>query len=262
MSALADVEATAVAAPDWTPRRVLLALRQYVADHERVPAALDLNPSAARRAGKPERAERFERGAYPSLAIVARLFGGLSEALELAGLPANKAGRPRADAVFVAVSLDDFPLPDSTVRMLDGEADAPPAPTPVRRTRRDGPPPAARRGARRPEVADTERAALAWLRTIGRGARASEIAALSRRPPADIDRALRALRDHGLAAPWGWMATGEQRSAAGRQLGELGVASTCVIARIWGCDSDAALARLLSLEAAGRAAPALWAPAG
>jgi hypothetical protein len=73
---------------------LLEAIRRWTAEHGRPPTWLDWDPGTARRRGQPERAERFERGAWPTTAMVRQQFGSLGAATAAAGLrPRRVAGR-------------------------------------------------------------------------------------------------------------------------------------------------------------------------
>lgn len=64
----------------WTPELVVEALRRWAAEHERTPTVADFD------AGTP--------AWCPSRSTAQRACGSWSEALRIAGLPANRTGRP------------------------------------------------------------------------------------------------------------------------------------------------------------------------
>ena len=106
--------------PAWVPGSIVLAIRQYVSDHERVPTTSDLDPSIARSRGEHERVERYQAGRYPHLSSIRSTFeGGLPQVLYLAGLPQNKSGRRPRGYVFVPVDLTEYPLSDEGQELVD-----------------------------------------------------------------------------------------------------------------------------------------------
>jgi hypothetical protein len=78
--------------------RLVAAVHRWVAEHGRPPRVVDWDPARARRSGRPELAERFERaGTWPRFTQVREHFGGLGNLLRAAGyapLP-RRTGRYR-----------------------------------------------------------------------------------------------------------------------------------------------------------------------
>jgi stage V sporulation protein SpoVS len=70
---------------------IMQALRDWVARYGDLPTTADWEPSRARRAGELWRAERFDRGNWPSISMVRREFGTLSDAVMAAGLRPRRA---------------------------------------------------------------------------------------------------------------------------------------------------------------------------
>jgi len=78
--------------------RLVAAVHRWVAQYGRPPRIIDWDPARARRCGRPELAERFERaGTWPRFTQVRDHFGGLGNLLRAAGYPApaRRIGRYR-----------------------------------------------------------------------------------------------------------------------------------------------------------------------
>lgn len=84
----------------WNRDLVVSAIRRFNERYGRPPCANDFSPANARRAGHPERAERFARdGDYPVVGTVMDLFGSWNEGISAAGFRPLKPGHyPRSDA--------------------------------------------------------------------------------------------------------------------------------------------------------------------
>ena len=66
--------------------RLVAAVHRWVAEYGRPPRVVDWDPACARRSGRPELAERFERaGTWPRFTQVREHFGGLGNLLRAAG---------------------------------------------------------------------------------------------------------------------------------------------------------------------------------
>jgi hypothetical protein len=75
---------------------IVAAILRWTERHGEPPKSIDWDPSRARRRGQDWRADRFDNEEWPTLAIVRRQFGTMSDALEAAGLPRRaRPIRPR-----------------------------------------------------------------------------------------------------------------------------------------------------------------------
>jgi hypothetical protein len=83
----------------FTRDAIAQAVLRWIELHGSPPTVFDWDPSWARRRGEEWRAERFEAGDWPSLAIVKRQFGNMSKALFHAGV------RPRRGPVRARPNL-------------------------------------------------------------------------------------------------------------------------------------------------------------
>jgi hypothetical protein len=88
---------------NFTPQEILEALRTWAERHGEAPRGIDWDPARARLKGQAWRAERFDEGRWPTLAIVRRQFGTWSAAVLSAGLrphrgPFRPRGRTLSDA--------------------------------------------------------------------------------------------------------------------------------------------------------------------
>lgn len=77
-----------------TRAEVLRQIQRWVALYDVPPRAMDWDAARARALGKPDVAERFERGHWPHLSTVTGAFGTLGVAVQAAGFEPRKAGRP------------------------------------------------------------------------------------------------------------------------------------------------------------------------
>jgi hypothetical protein len=78
--------------------RLIAAVHRWVAEYGRPPRVIDWDPARARRCGRPDLAERFERaGKWPRFTHVREQFGGLRNLLRAAGYapPPQRTGRYR-----------------------------------------------------------------------------------------------------------------------------------------------------------------------
>jgi hypothetical protein len=81
----------------YTREDIVAAVHRWIELHGSPPTVFDWDASWARRRGEIWRAERYEAGDWPSLAIVKRQFGNMSKALYAAGVrPRRGPIRPRA----------------------------------------------------------------------------------------------------------------------------------------------------------------------
>ena len=71
----------APAASRFTRDEIISAIRRWQEQYGEPPTVFDWDPTWARRRGEDWRAERFEAGEWPTVAIVRRQFGNLSKAL-------------------------------------------------------------------------------------------------------------------------------------------------------------------------------------
>jgi hypothetical protein len=75
---------------------IVAAILRWTEQHGEPPKSVDWDLSCARRRGQDWRADRFAAGEWPTLAVVRRQFGTMSDALEAAGLPRRtRPIRPR-----------------------------------------------------------------------------------------------------------------------------------------------------------------------
>jgi len=77
--------------PKFTREEILAKIREWVAVHGAPPSVSDWEPCRARRLGQPWRAERFERGTWPSVRMVIAHFGRFNAAIEQAGVTSRRA---------------------------------------------------------------------------------------------------------------------------------------------------------------------------
>jgi hypothetical protein len=70
----------------FTRDQIVIAIKRWHDQYGEPPKVFDWDPSWARRRGEAWRAERFEAGDWPSVAIVRRQFGNMSKALFAAGV--------------------------------------------------------------------------------------------------------------------------------------------------------------------------------
>ena len=76
---------------------IIAAIHRWHERYGEPPKSIDWDPSRARRNGRPERDARFKGDQWPTLAIVRRQFGSMSEALHAAGLRSRpRPIRPRS----------------------------------------------------------------------------------------------------------------------------------------------------------------------
>jgi len=75
----------APAASRFTREEIIAAIKRWQELYGEPPKVFDWDPSWARRRGEAWRAERFEAGDWPTVAIVRRQFGNMSKALFAAG---------------------------------------------------------------------------------------------------------------------------------------------------------------------------------
>jgi HNH endonuclease len=91
----------------FTRDAIVAAIHLWVEQHGAPPTVFDWDPAWARRRGEEWRAERFEQGDWPTLAVVKRQFGNMSKALFHAGLrPRRGPVRARAHLVSDGDVLD------------------------------------------------------------------------------------------------------------------------------------------------------------
>jgi len=92
----------------WTPDDVLDAIHAWQQRFGQPPAVVDWAPALARRAGKPEKAELFERErGWPHARVVARVFGTWNAALAAAGAPTTRQGVNRSTSRHQAALASD-----------------------------------------------------------------------------------------------------------------------------------------------------------
>ena len=70
----------------FTRDQIVIAIKRWHDQYGEPPKVFDWDPSWARRRGEDWRAERFEAGDWPTVAIVRRQFGNMSKALFAAGV--------------------------------------------------------------------------------------------------------------------------------------------------------------------------------
>lgn len=91
----------------FTPAAIVSALQTWHARYGETPRGLDWDPARARSAGQPWRAERFEAGDWPTLAVVRRQFGRWSDAVLAAGLEPHRGPfRPRSKTLSDEMILE------------------------------------------------------------------------------------------------------------------------------------------------------------
>jgi hypothetical protein len=83
----------------FTREAIVAAIHLWIEQHGSPPTVFDWDPSWARRRGEEWRAERFEAGEWPTLAVIKRQFGNMSKALFYAGV------RPRRGPVRARPNL-------------------------------------------------------------------------------------------------------------------------------------------------------------
>ncbi|PTL58239.1 hypothetical protein [Paraconexibacter algicola] len=115
MSTVFEVERRPTARPVGRPRarrfgrdEIIAAIQAWTAEHGAPPLTIDWEPSRARARGQVWRAERFERGTWPTIRMVRRQFRTLGEAIAAAGLepPRPRGRKPNLtgpDAVLRAI---------------------------------------------------------------------------------------------------------------------------------------------------------------
>jgi transcriptional regulator with XRE-family HTH domain len=80
----------------FSREEIIAAILRWNDRYGEPPKSIDWDPSRARRKGRPLRAQRFDDGEWPTLAIVRRQFGTMSSAIEAAGLRTRpRPVRPR-----------------------------------------------------------------------------------------------------------------------------------------------------------------------
>src|SRR4051794_18371138 len=93
----------------FTRPEITRAIRRWVELYGEPPTVFDWDPAWARRRGEAWRAERFEAGDWPTVAIVRRQFGNLSRALFAADVrPRRGPTRGRSH------TLSDAQIPEAT----------------------------------------------------------------------------------------------------------------------------------------------------
>ncbi|WP_028065921.1 homing endonuclease associated repeat-containing protein [Solirubrobacter soli] len=91
----------------YTREEIIEAIQRWNTEHGEPPKVFDWDPSWARRRDQAWRAERFERGDWPTIAIVRRQFGNLSKAIFAAGLrPRRGPARGRSHLLTDEQLLD------------------------------------------------------------------------------------------------------------------------------------------------------------
>src|SRR5262249_11725687 len=91
----------------FTREAIVASIHLWAERHGAPRPVFDWDPSGARRRGEDWRAERFEAGDWPTLAIVKRQFGNMSKAIFHAGLrPRRGPVRARSHLVSDADILD------------------------------------------------------------------------------------------------------------------------------------------------------------
>lgn len=78
----------------WTRELIIAALHEWTRLYGRTPSSVAWNPSLARSKGQLDLVERFYAGRWPSTSIVQKRFGSWNAAIDAAGLPRNRNGRP------------------------------------------------------------------------------------------------------------------------------------------------------------------------
>jgi hypothetical protein len=91
----------------FTREQIIAAIRRWNTEYGEPPKVFDWDPSWARRRGQEWRAERFESGDWPTVAIVRRQFGNMSKAIFAAGLrPRRGPARGRSHLLTDEQLLD------------------------------------------------------------------------------------------------------------------------------------------------------------
>jgi hypothetical protein len=75
----------------YTADEILDAIRSWARWYGQPPTSIDWEPARARRMGQPWRAERFERGDWPTVRMVRGKFGSFNAAVRAAGLRPRRA---------------------------------------------------------------------------------------------------------------------------------------------------------------------------
>ena len=79
--------------PRFSRNEIIERIREWALLYGEPPTIRDWDPSRARRTGQIWRAERFEAGAWPSVAMVKRQFGRFNAAVQAAGLAPRQGPR-------------------------------------------------------------------------------------------------------------------------------------------------------------------------
>jgi hypothetical protein len=96
LSATEEADRPAPANGRFSRDQIIAAIIRWNSRYGEPPKSIDWDPSRARRKGQTWRAERFDGDHWPTLAIVRRQFGTMSDALHAAGLrPRPRPVRPR-----------------------------------------------------------------------------------------------------------------------------------------------------------------------
>ena len=91
----------------YTREEIIAAIQRWQQHYGEPPKVFDWDPSWARRRGEEWRAERFEEGDWPTVAIVRRQFGNMSKALFAAGIrPRRGPTRARSHTLSDDAILD------------------------------------------------------------------------------------------------------------------------------------------------------------
>lgn len=79
----------------WTQQQIVAAMQEYHRRYGKTPSCTEWNPSLARWRKTPAVAEKFlSDGCWPHVQTVIQRFGSWTAAIDAAGLPRNRAGRP------------------------------------------------------------------------------------------------------------------------------------------------------------------------
>lgn len=79
----------------WTQDEIIAAMQEFHRRYGKTPSCTEWNPSLARWRKQPDVAEKFAAdGCWPSVQTVMQRFGSWTAAVDAAGLPRNRAGRP------------------------------------------------------------------------------------------------------------------------------------------------------------------------
>jgi hypothetical protein len=96
----------------WGKAAILERIQRFAATYGDAPSVIDWNPTAARRRGRADLAERFHAdGCWPHANTVRRVFGSWRRALEEAGYTAGSSGGARAREAWLEdgfVSITDI----------------------------------------------------------------------------------------------------------------------------------------------------------